>query len=263
MLGFRYIHVTIWPDMGWRVHWFMEGIKPDQTIDIYRSDAETGPFELIDTVSSDVFVYFDDLHTRGFWKLYWWKLIVKDDQENVILESKPISHAFGLDRVQAEVVRQHELRLRPIRGVINGWARVFAVYKRRTYGTPCHFCVDPDTQNVFIDKCPQCRGVRYLQGWMNPAATAGYFRAPFEKATVHGQYGKSEESRNTLCTGCSVILEPGNYLAERDTGIVWRVNSGNDTSPGGRIITQNVEVERVAKDQIESDLTYPSGLVYV
>lgn len=265
MLELSYLYITLASETGWRVHWRLNtptSFDPtNKQILIERSDGMSGPWEEVGRVAALVYFLDDPIHTRAMWQRYFWRLTLLDTTapDPPLLRSQPATYGRRYDRLMAEVIRQHELRLRLVNGQYNGWVREFAVYKRSSWGDYCPACVDQVTGKTFLDRCTTCLGTRYIQGWMNPTKITGYFLQPNEVVTMHAEFGKAQERRNTMRTSNRVIMEPHDILVERDSGAVWQVVSGTQTAPGDAVITQNVELEQVITDRIESELPYPES----
>lgn len=263
MLVIRRFDISVWPLNGWRLSWLIQSAPQTSVIHIDRADAAAGPWTRVATGLPPTTIFFEDqLGSRGMWNRSYWRLILADGVTDAkLLESIPMTWDSRVDRYVAEVVRAHEMKLISFNKQFNGWVRHFAVYRQITYGDMCPTCVNPVTNKTFLDKCPTCLGSRVIQGWSNPVYLPGYFKAPFQRTTVTGEFGKSQEMRNTLCTTTRVLLDPGDFLAERHSGRVWRVADITTTQPGDQVTTQNAEVEAVERDRIESTLAFPEALL--
>jgi hypothetical protein len=251
---------------GWRIHWRLatpvQFDPSNKQMVIERSDGPAGPWEEVIRVPMTVYHADDPIYTRAMWQRHFWRLTLLDlsnDPATTLLRSQPFSFGHEQNRIMAELIRQHELRLRPVNGKYNGMVREFAVYKRSSWGDYCPHCVDAVTSKTFLDRCEVCLGTRYIQGWMDPSKLTGYFLQPSEVVTMHGTYGKAQERRNTLRTSNRVIVEAHDVLVEARSGVIWQVLSATNTTPSDTVITQNVEIEQIPADRIESSLSYPEA----
>lgn len=257
--SFRFVRVMVWPDVGWRVQWSIEGLDPTQEIVVERSSGPEGPFEQRAVLTINDVVHEDlDPPYRSFWDIFYYRVIVRDSTTKVVaLKSAPTSVLELPGLPELEIIRQHELLLYGTNGHPGYMPRKFACYKRTIDGTPCTFCADPHTGEVIQDQCQICKGARYLEGWSNPIKFNGRFLNQTQKTTTISTPGENESDIRTLWMVAFPLLEPGDVLAEKKNGRRWRVLDLTVSEPNNVPVSQRAQVKRVDREFIENSLDYP------
>jgi hypothetical protein len=249
----------VWPDVGWRVQWSISGLDPTLEIVVQRSSGPEGPFEERAVLTfSDVFYEDREPPYRGFWDIFYYKVVVRDSTTKVVArESTPTTVLELPGLPEQEIIRQHELLLYGTNGHPGYMPRKFACYKRTIDGTPCSFCSDPHTGEIIVDQCRICMGTRYLEGWSNPIKFNGRFVNQTQKVTQATSSGEDEHDFRTLWMVAFPLLEPGDVLAEKKNGRRWRVLELTVSEPNNVPVSQRAQVKRVDREFIENSLTYP------
>lgn len=258
MVELDYFKALIWPDRGWRLQWRFDDIDPAHTIHIERASGPEGPWGEVAQVPATDVVYEDPtIPQRSLFTVVYYRLKVFDGQNNLLSTSKPTTNRRRADRISAEMIRRHELTLKGVNGQDGYFATHFACFKRAVNGTPCD-CVDEFTGDRLRDRCPLCLGTGYLEGWSTPVTFRGRFKGgERQQQQVHND-GEDEQLRRQFWTVHYPILEPGDIVVEKQNDRHWRVISINTSVPNNVVVSQNVTAERLAHDQIENELHYPS-----
>jgi len=252
-----YLKALIWPDRGWRLQWRFDDIEPTATIHIERASGPEGPWGEIAQQPATAVTYEDpDPPQRSMFTVVWYRLKVFDDQNNLLLTSKPTTNRRRADRISAEMIRRHEVTLKGVNGQDGYFATHFACFKRAVNGNLCD-CVDEMTGDRIRDRCPICLGAGYLEGWSDPVT----FRGRFKGGERHQQHiavsGEEEQLRRQMWTVHYPILEPGDVLVEKQNERHWRVISLNVSVPNNVVVSQNATIERLDRERIENELHYP------
>lgn len=262
MLQFRYIRVAPNPAGGWRLQFLLRGARPGLQLVIERSNGPEGPWEELGTVDWNVVVFDDPMHVRSLSQRFFWRITILDVSGPTpvrVTRTLPVTLGTERARILSEVIRQHEYQLRTFNSSRSGPGRMFACFKRSSHTTPCDLCIDPVTNEEFLDECPRCMGTRRISGWLVPITFPGYFTQQMEHNTEHGIMGKSVELRNNVCTAAWPILEEGDVLVERWTATVWEILSVVATEPEGIVTSQNAVVRALPRDFIEQSLAFPES----
>ncbi|MGI9527028.1 MAG: hypothetical protein ACR2MS_07970, partial [Weeksellaceae bacterium] len=89
---FQRLHLSLYPETGWRIQWHIEGLTNDDTIIVQRGSSQLGPWEDIASLESHIVFYTDTVpNFRGFFSNLYYRLIVKDIDDN----EKGISAPFN------------------------------------------------------------------------------------------------------------------------------------------------------------------------
>jgi hypothetical protein len=100
-------------------------------------------------------------------------------------------------------------------------------------------------------------GTRYLEGYTNPITFRGRFVTPPSKTTQLSVDGEAEEDTRQIFMANYPELTPGDILAQKSSGLRWRVMSIEASTPGGTLVSQRASVRRVLVEDIANSLFYP------
>lgn len=260
MPSFQYIENTIKPGESWIVQWQIDGIEMSHTIDVERSDGQEGPWETVaKDLSWDTVSYEDtDVTNRSFWHTRFYRVIVKDSQGNEILKSRGQTFDTGQNRIIGEMIREKDLILYGANSHPGFFSREFSCHKPTTQGTLCHHCVDQETEEVYLDECPVCKGTRYTEAYAKPITFKALWMDKDRRRTIQStRGGKVESEDKRLYTSNYPILEPEDVLTEKRSGDHWKVKMIDATKPNDIVVEQIAEVELIPRDFVESQLNFP------
>lgn len=139
------------------------------TFNIYSSPNETGPFTQLNTTPFVNPFYFDN-EARSFSKYNntYYKIEAvfpsgQTVQSPALTTNNKNSSWVSLRRI--EISRREWLLLRKFVGVET------YLFKRKSGGTRCSSCWNPDSHRVMNDKCPVCYGTSWEGGYWDPIRT--------------------------------------------------------------------------------------------
>lgn len=240
-----------WPGKGWRIQWSIQGIEPSDEIILERSSAPEGPWDLIATLPFNDVTYQDEWATnRSLFSERYYRLRIGD------LESVPVCSKNRGGLITNEIIRQHELVLKGVNAHPGYMSRHFACFKRTMQGTKCYYCRDEHTDETLVSQCDICMGTGYIEGWSNPIKFFGRWTNQVQKMTSLTNREQEEDNR-MLFTAAYPILEPGDVLAEKGTGKVYRIKNISSVEPDDIIISQNATCSIINRDFVESKLRFP------
>src|SRR5690625_1233673 len=247
----RYIKAIPWPGKGWRIQWSVGGLEPTDEIVLERSSSPEGPWDEVALLPYNVISFEDEWPTnRSFFSEWYYRIRVGST------ESVPVCSKESGSLVTNEIIRQHEAILKGMNGRPGYMSAHFAWYKRTLQGTKCHYCRDKVTGEIIISKCDVCKGVGYIEGWSNPGKFYGRWLTPIHRVTQLSNFENEEEGR-TMAMAAYPIIEPGDVLAEKGTGKVYRVRQVTSVEPNNIVISQNIVCSLINRDFIESKLEFP------
>ena len=262
MAFFKRINVYLWPEDGWRIQWFLKASQdfsyPDHIIEVHRSSGPEGPWVLAGAVSSNSVVFEDKSRIkRSLWDRIFYKLkVVETSTQNVVVESSAVTLGAIPDPNAREIIRQHNLLLYGVNTHPGYYAIDFACFKRTKQGTPCSYCRDLESGDIYIDRCDECMGTRYLEGFSNQVKFRARFitsASPRSEITV---YGDKEVDSRSIFMSSFPVLEPGDILVEKDTDNHWEVTNINTSEPGGILVSQRATLSKVYHNNIVNRLHY-------
>lgn len=255
---FQRLHLSLYPETGWRIQWHIEGITNDDTIIVQRGSSQLGPWEDIASLESHIVFYTDTVpNFRGFFSNLYYRLIVKDVDDNEKGISAPFNGEKYGNRIVNEIVRQHELLLNGTNSHPGYMSRRFACYKKTRFGTPCTACLHVDTREVMVDNCKICGGSRTLEGWSNPAVFYGRWLSPVMKQTSITPTTEAEMNNKQLFLSNYPVIDPTDILIEEDGNHAWQISSVTATQPGGFLASQQLTVSQIDPQQIQAKLKFP------
>lgn len=254
MSSFRDIRVVVWPDTGWRVQWWIDGVDPNHTIEIERSQSPEGPWSKAGEVSATQASFEDsDVPYRSYWTLFFYRLKIKEEG----VTSEPVGTMRQADRQTREIIRQYELSLKGTNVYSGQHVAEMACFKRTIDGTTCPNCIDPNSGLRIQDRCDTCEGTGYVEGWSNPIKFSARFLNGPSKSVQMTQFNEQEEDTRRLFTAAYPIIEPHDVLVEKENGRRWRVIDVRSSEPNGIIVSQSLTVNRVDREFVENSLMYP------
>lgn len=257
MPNLDYLETFVWPDRGWHLQWLFSELDPNYTIRIQRSEGPEGPWKDVTEVNAETITYDDrDLPYRSLFTVVWYRLLVEDENGDVVFTSDPSTNKRKADRITAEVIRQYEIRLQGTNGHPGHYSRFFACFKRAVDGITCD-CVDDVSGDRVRDRCPLCLGTGYLEGWSNPITFRGRFLNGETRNTRISRLTESENLRRQMWTAHYPLLEPGDVLVEKDNARHWKVLTINVSDPNGVVVSQRANMELMDRENIENELFYP------
>ena len=149
----------------------LEDKIPVYEYNIYRSQAESGPWDLLnDAPTTDLFYLDSEINNFSLHRTYYYKIQANSTNLNTpeILESRPtseLSHYRGLQRrrylEQQKIKRDKRVQLFMV-------SSERYILKRKHYGERCNVCFDPVSNTSILNKCFTCYGTSFVGGYYNP-----------------------------------------------------------------------------------------------
>lgn len=260
MPSFSFIKAIITSQYGWRLQWKLEGADAGHEVVVERASGPEGPWEEVGTAATtDSFFNDTDSRFRSYFDVYFYRLKVRDPVDSSIKQtSVSVSTSGYANRHIQKIIREYEKVLYKVNTNDNRMIRRMACFKRTIDGTTCPDCVNPDTGQRMLDRCPTCGGTGYTEGWANPVKFNMRFQNGKQKATpIVPRLAESEELQRMAWTGPFPMLEPGDLLVEKSTNDHWRVGRIWTSEPNNVLVSQRFQAEYVDREHIENELVYP------
>lgn len=256
-MKFESIHIGYRPGDGWQLQWLLSGISSANTIRIERSAGPYGPWDIIDTVSFDTVFYCDYVpEFRSVFKNFWYRLIVEDSGEDVLV-SKAQSSRNSSDYITNEIIRQHNLLLYGVNNHPGFYARDFACYKPDRFGVRECSGIAPNGED-FLGGNDFGDNTIYERGYLNPITFKGRWIDTFKKDSNTMALGRMENLTRQLWTSNFPTLEKGDVICERSTGKNYEILGIDVRMPNNILVSQNIVCKQIDPQFWESkNLRYP------
>jgi hypothetical protein len=256
-MQFKSLNVQIKPHQGIFIQWKIEGIIASYKIKVERAPGNEGPWEEIAVLEPNYIMYQDrEVNIKGIFGHFFYRLTILDAGLLPLLVSRPFNVENQNNKIIQEVIRQHELLLEGANGHPGFLSRRFACYKRVRFGSKCTYCIN-EAGEVILDKCPQCKGSRYLEGWSNPMLFYGHWLDSGTTATQSDYLGQTEVNYKQLFLTNYPVIDTGDVLIESDGYTAWRITSADQRRPGGYLVSQTLSLSQIDPQHIEASLEFP------
>jgi len=253
-MKFENIHTQSWPQKGWKIQWSIIDIDATHSIEIYRSEAQEGPWTLLDTLAHDVVSYIDCINqpnSIGVFKDVYYRILVKNAADEIVLESTPQSTQTRNSRIINEIIRQHNLTLYGINGHPGFFSQDFACFKKQTLGEEYQLSRGPNGEKMLaFSEVDDNTG--YAAGYANPIKFRGRWIDGVQVQKRQRATGNREEFNRQLWTSNFPILYPGDIIVEKSSGRVYEVRSISRREPNGSLVSQTAMCSQMMPNTIEA-----------
>ncbi len=235
------------------VKWSIPDDWGDCSFNVYRSEAETGPFEKLNSTPM-VSLVFSDTTSRKFSKYHQDYYIVEailHDKNNALLRSEP----YSWDRQQTrwvelrsiEIQRRFWLMLRKFIGVES------IVFKRKTFGRRCNTCWDHRNHKVTNDQCPECYGTGWSGGYLQPYSTLIQYDATPNNVELSA-YGRNEPNSIVGMTIAFPNLDDWDIVYRQKDHRFYRIDKVLTTELMTNSVSQRFQLVELPKNYVEYSL---------
>jgi hypothetical protein len=237
-----YFQPQVWPSRGWRIQWRLSEYPINCQTIIERSSSATGPWTEVGRVPINTLIYEDEniLSWRGIFHEFFYRISVIDEDDNVLVNSIATDARGVADRITAEVIRQHELKLRGANGHPGYYGAIMAVFKKTRQGTHCTYCRGPNGEKGLVMYCDQCQGTGYLEGYANPIIARFQSLSGDTWSRQVTTTGEREEMNNPFWTAAFPAIDQGDVLVEKGTTRRWLVTNVELSRPNGVVTSQRL-----------------------
>lgn len=235
------------------VKWSIPADWGDCSFNVYKSESETGPFTKMNSTPI-LGLIFNDLEHRKFSKYHQDYYIVEailHDKNDALLRSAPYSwerqQRRWVELRSIEIQRRFWLMLRKFVGVET------QVFKRKTFGKRCGTCWDPRNHKVTNDKCPECMGIGWSGGYMEPYSTLIQYDAT-PNNTELSVYGRNEPNAIVGMTISFPNLDDWDIVYRVKDGRMYRVDKVLTTELLTKPVSQRFQLIELPKNYAEYKL---------
>jgi hypothetical protein len=235
-------------ELTWSIKDTREDVH-DYYIDIYRSNSEGGPWTLLVQNIEDRYRFVDgEVDLRDKWRVFYYKLIIKNKSTGATQEYEPVSAQFKGDLIAIEVQRREEMYFEKFVG------KKVLFYKRRTFGQRCN-CYDPILQNNLRDRCLNCFNTGYTRGYYDPLPL--YMQIdPVGRSTSMSQGGEMQTENSTARTIGIPYISPRDLIVE-STNKRWRVVTSVPTEKRREVVHQELQLCGLTPGDIAFEVPVP------
>jgi len=261
-MKFKSVNIMSWPSKGgFRIQWSIDGISASDSITIERSEGQEGPWLELTTLPGTTVSYEDCMFANnqiGFFRKFWYRITIKNDADELQLQSNALSTENIADPVTREIVRQHELLLYGVNGHPGYYSRDFACYKKQIMGERYEDSRGYNGEELLgFSDIDQNTG--YKDGYADPMVFKGRWINSVEVSSVMQPTGRREEFNRQLWTTNYPVLEIGDLIVEKDTGLVYEVRSISKREPNGTLISQTANCSQMHPNTYEAqEIRWPS-----
>lgn len=191
-------------------------------------------------------VYYYDPHQeyKSFFDPIWYKIVVKNSLGDTLTSSRPINTVSVADRINAEIIRQHNLTLYGVNGNPPFYAARFACYKKQKYGE--EFCQTRGYNGEVISGWSGIdQNTGMSDGYANPIIFNARWMSKTEVQQVKTAVGIKEDNDKQIWMSNHPALESGDILVESGTGKVFEVRSVSASEPNGVRVSQAASVSQI------------------
>lgn len=216
----------------------------DYTFQIYRSEAEEGPFEPITDTFSDKYYFIDNvLPEDHLWRrLYYFVEVVR--KSDSVEGHTPVRHIGAPTNFYAkEISRIERLVFQAAAGT-----RIY-VFPVKTFGQWCD-CYDPVTSQRTKGGCLNCYNTTFVGGYHDAVETWAQIRQ-FTKKDNTEQPAVTQTAGVSMVLSNYPIVKPGDLIYQPDENLRWKIATIDPTRLAGSLVHQNVVASLVDRDEPE------------
>lgn len=210
------------------LYWETSGGDPlDYTFQVLRSEAETGPYEVLTGTFSDRYHFRDaTVPSMNQLRTMYYRVRVtriSDSERRDYPEQGGAAFTARLDLEALEIARQIRLTNQEFRG------REVIIMPRRTFGQRCTSCTDPVSQSRIRSGCVTCFDTGFVGGYHSPVRTHMHIEGAQGATTLRTPTTRQivEAARGSLSNYPEV--RPGALVIEMENKR-WCVEDPVDTS---------------------------------
>lgn len=216
----------------------------DYTFQVFRSESGEGPFEPITQEFEDRYIFVDRrVPSSDIFRQLWYKIRVRHKASNDTLDVGPLTREADPDLV-AQYIRRSEQTL-----FTQAVGRMTWLLPRRTFGTRCTNCWDPQLGAKKRATCVSCFDTGFLRGFMNPIQVWVQID-PVAKAVQLQQMEKDAQQLTTARMTFYPVVKPGDVLIEVENKR-WRVVGVQTSERLRAIIKQELTLRLIQPTDIE------------
>jgi hypothetical protein len=219
----------------------------DYTFQIYRAEAEGGPFEPITTTFSDKYYFVDNVLPEDHrWRKLFYAIEVVRKSDSKEVWSDIASIGTPRNKYAIEISRVERVVFKEAAGV-----RVY-VFPIKTFGMWCD-CFDEVTKQRTKSRCLNCYNTNFVGGYLDAIETFVQVRQFDHKDDTEQPAVAQRNAVNIVVTNYPVV-KPGDIIFQPDENLRWKISSVEPTRLGGALVHQNVTASLIDRDQVEYEI---------
>jgi len=230
-------------ELSWEIEPTTDDIL-DYTFQVYRSEAEGGPFEAITPIFKDKYYFIDNvLPADRKWRKYFYAVEVKRPRDSKEYWTQ-IKHIGEPRNPYAQEISRVE---RAVFGAVAG-VRVY-VLPIKTFGMWCS-CFDVVSKQRNKANCLNCYNTNFVGGFHNAVETFAQIRQFTHQDSTEEPIVRQKAGVSIVLTNYPIV-KPGDLLIQPDENQRWKIASVEPTRLGGSLVHQNTVAALVDRDQVE------------
>lgn len=231
-------------EVTWETDNFLNDVL-DYTFQVLRSESGEGPYEPITQEFEDRYIFVDRrVPTAYRYRQFWYKLRVKQKSTGDTVDFGPESQAAEPDLIAMTIRRLEQTGLTQVFG------RMCWLFPRRTFGTRCRNCWDPQLSAKKRANCVQCYDTGFLRGYLNPIEVWVQID-PVAKAVQLQQIQKDQQQITSARMTFYPVVKVGDVLTELENQR-WRVVG----------VTQSERLRAPIKQELSLRAIMPTDIEY-
>lgn len=219
----------------------------DYTFQVWRSESSEGPFEPVTQEFEDRFIFVDrQIPSSYLFRQLWYRLRVRRKSDNSILDVGPKAQEAEIDLFGQAIRRMEQTAFTQVFG------RKCWLFPRRTFGTRCTNCWDPQLSAKKRANCVSCYDTSYIRGYLNPIEVWVQID-PVAKAVQVQAIQKDQQQLTTARMTFYPAVKPADVLVEIENKR-WRVVGVQTTERLRAPIKQELTLRLIQPTDIEYKL---------
>lgn len=255
------IEVTVYP--AWFdkavLSWKIPSDWGNCSFNVYHGATDTGPFVKLNVIPINGLT-FTDLSFRNFSKYHSDYYIVEailHDKNGALLKSEPSTWDKTMTRWtelrSLEIQRRFWLMLRKFMG-----SETY-VFRRRYFGKHCSKCWDFTNLKVTNDKCPECFGTGWSEGYFEPYQTLVQFE-PTPNNVELSMGGRNEPNVIQAVTISFPEINDWDVIYRQKDNRMYRIDGVSTTELLTNVVTQRMQLIELPKNYVEYQLLKRYGI---
>jgi hypothetical protein len=237
-----------------RIQWSIEDRESCLgTIDVLRSQSQTGPFNVLETLDPNNYNYADfEANVLGLTRSYWY--IIRANSRLAPSEyvlSAPVTTEYELKGHRAKVARKARRDLKLQLERLNGVPII--ILKRKTFGDRCTNCYNSITNDVMYSHCNVCFGTTYVDGYYDPCYTYG----KLDPVSLQESIGTSGPNHSAVI-GLTIVEYPvvdiNDLVIEVKTNRRFKVMRKIQSESSRVLVHQDLQISELSRAGIEYEI---------
>lgn len=237
-------------EVTWKIENTTEDLL-DYTFQVFRSEAQAGPFDAISEPFQNRFIYVDNhIRNNHLYRQWNYKIRVAQKSTGNTVDFGPGSPGPEPDLIATELRKHINLLMREFIG------RRCWVFPVRTFGQRCS-CWNPTLQKKTRSGCITCFDTGFVYGYLTPIE-AWLSIDPNPDVEQNMSVGPTQQQTTTARMGYFPAVKPRDMIVEPEN-LRWKVVSVNSTQQVRTPVHQEIQIHHVPSSDIEYSLQFDIG----